>query len=365
MCSRMERWFGRTGSLALVAGLLLSGTSALAQQVRDELLRAIVLVDNENQPSEHYWIGIQLSETLPDAVRAQLELPEGQGVLVEDVMPDSPAAQAGLKKHDVIVLAGNKALTNPQDLVDAVAQAKESELSLQLHRSGKKLTLTVKPAKRPVVGRYVPGEIAAPEAPAEVDAGKLQELIQQFMRQNQGGSGGGGAGGMRVRMLQPGMVLPPGAPMPAIAHPRLALPENLSISISRQGAQPVKISVKQDDKSWDLTEDKLQELPDDVRMHVERMLGRMPPMAFAPITAPMRLGGGGGGAGGIAQPPVRVEIVPPNQENPSAPGQPRFTRRERPESAGVERRLDELNKQIHELREAIEKLQKQSDGGQK
>ena len=33
---------------------------------------------------------------------------------------DSPAAQAGLKKYDVIVSAGNKALTNPQDLIEAV-----------------------------------------------------------------------------------------------------------------------------------------------------------------------------------------------------------------------------------------------------
>ena len=352
MRSRLELWFGRAGSLALVAGLLLSGTSALAQQVREELRRAIVLVENEGQPAEHYWIGIQLNESLPDSLRAQLELPEGQGVLVEDVMPESPAAQAGLKKHDVIISAGDKTLSNPQDLVDAVAEAKENELSLQFMRAGKMLAFTVKPAKRPPL----PGENAAPEVATEGDAGKLQELIQQFMQQHRGASGGGG---VRMRMLQPGMVLPPGAPVPPVAHPGIALPDNLSISISKQGTQPAKISVKQDEKSWELTEDKLQELPGDIRMHVERMLGRMPMMMFSPpgtpVPAPMRLGGGANG-------PVRVEIAPPVQENPNAPGQPRFVRRERLETAGVERRLDELNKQIHELREAIEKLQKQSDG---
>ncbi|HUY32207.1 MAG TPA: PDZ domain-containing protein [Pirellulales bacterium] len=338
MRSRMEPWFGRVGSLALAAVVLLSGTSAFAQQLRDELRRAIVLVENEGQPSEPYWIGVACGE-LTDALKAQLELTEGQGVLVDEVVPDSPAAQAGLKKYDVLVSAGDKALTNPQDLVDAAAQAKGTELSLQFIRAGKKLTLTVMPAMRPAQPRAG----AEVEMPVDVDAGALRELIQQYMRRHGGGS-------WRMRMLQPGMVLPPGAPPGA--HFDTILPENLSISISRQGKQPAKVSVKQDDKSWELTEDKLQELPDDIRPHVERMLGRMPMMAMmVPPHAP-----------------VRVE-ADPNTANPFglprfAPGQPRFPG-PYPDVAGVERRLDELNQQIHELREAIEKLQKQSDGGRK
>ncbi|HEV3003053.1 MAG TPA: PDZ domain-containing protein [Pirellulales bacterium] len=353
MRTRTELWLGRLGSLALVAGVLLSGTSVLAQQLRDELRRAIVLVDNEAQPSEHYWIGVACGE-LTDALKAQLDLPEGQGVLVDDVVPDSPAAQAGLKKFDVIVSAGDKALKGPQDLIEAVAQAKEAELSVQFVRAGKKLTLTVKPAKRP----QQPGEPAVIEVPADADHAKLQEWIRSFPNPH-------GQGNVRLRMLRPGMVLPPGAPLPAGAQLGATLPDNLSISISKQGKQPAKISVKQGEKSWELTEDKLQELPEDIRPHVERMLGRMP-MAFGGF------GAMGGGAGGFPRAPMRVEIVE-GEEGPEAPravralpapGQPvqeyqRITRRARPD-AGVEQRLDELNKQIRELREMIEKLQKQA-----
>jgi membrane-associated protease RseP (regulator of RpoE activity) len=350
----MELWLGRLGSLALVGGVLLSGTSVLAQQVRDGIRRAVVLVDNEAQPAEHYWIGVACGQ-LTEALKAQLELPEEQGVLVDDVVPDSPAAHAGLKKFDVIVSVGEKALKSPQDLIEAVAQAKENELSVQFVRAGKKLTLAVKPAKRP----QQPGEAAIVEAPAEADVAKLQDWIQSFTKQH-------GPGNVRWRMLQPGMVLPPGAPLPAGVQLGAVLPDNLSISISKQGKQPAKISVKQGEKSWELTEDKLQELPEDIRPHVERMLGRMP-MAFG-------FGGaiGGGGAGGGVRAPMRVEIVEEGEGHapqavpaPPAAGQPeyqRFIRRVRPDGAGLEQRLDELNKQVRELREAIEKMQKQNEG---
>jgi len=372
MRSRIELWSGRAGSLALIAGVLLSGTSAFAQQLRNELLRTIVLVDNEGQPSEHYWIGVACGE-LTDALKTQLELTEGQGVLVDDVMPDSPAAQAGLKKYDVIVAAGDKSLTNAQGLVEAVAQAKEGELNLHIVRGAKKLSIAVKPAKRPAQ----PAEPTVVEIPANADAEKLQELIQQYMKQQHGA-------GMRMRMLQPGMVLPPGAPVMAGVPAGATLPDDLTISITRHGNEPAKISVKQGEKSWELIEDKgptgpgqerpkhggMESLPPDVRVHVDRMLGRLPHPMFARI----------GAAGGVAgRAPVRVEVRDQYEAFPApgqpirglvpAPGQPipeqpRITKRQ-PEGAGVDQRLEELSRQVRELREAIEKLQKATEGSQK
>src|SRR5262245_15019342 len=58
-----------------------------------------------------YWIGL-LGGPIPadDALRAHLDLPENQGLRVENVVPDSPAAKAGLKRHDILLRA------NDQDL---------------------------------------------------------------------------------------------------------------------------------------------------------------------------------------------------------------------------------------------------------
>lgn len=51
------------------------------------------------------------------------------------------------------------------------------------------------------------------------------------------------------------------------------LPENLTIVVTKQGSQPAKVAVSRGDAKWDVTEEQLDKLPDDVRPHVERMLG--------------------------------------------------------------------------------------------
>ena len=60
-------------------------------------------------------------------------LPEIDGVLVTQVMPKSPAAEAGLKQGDVIVEFENKSVTHTDQLQELVARSK----------IGQALTLTV------------------------------------------------------------------------------------------------------------------------------------------------------------------------------------------------------------------------------
>jgi hypothetical protein len=54
------------------------------------------------------------------------------------------------------------------------------------------------------------------------------------------------------------------------------LPDNVSVSVSRSGNKPAKISVSRGDEKWDLTDQELNKLPDDLRPFVERMLGGGP-----------------------------------------------------------------------------------------
>ncbi|MGB8474598.1 MAG: PDZ domain-containing protein [Candidatus Acidiferrum sp.] len=47
------------------------------------------------------WLGVESQEVTPDTVK-ELKLPAERGVVLEHIVPDSPAAKAGLKENDVI-----------------------------------------------------------------------------------------------------------------------------------------------------------------------------------------------------------------------------------------------------------------------
>ena len=79
--------------------------------------------------ASQYWIGLSVEPAGP-----KLELPGHQGLTVREVMPESPAAKAGIKAHDMILNAGDRPLKSVQDLVQAVQQAKEKDLVLELIR---------------------------------------------------------------------------------------------------------------------------------------------------------------------------------------------------------------------------------------
>jgi hypothetical protein len=61
----------------------------------------------------------------------------------------------------------------------------------------------------------------------------------------------------------------------AVGGPKLAFPDDLSVTVTREGNKPVKIDVRQGDKNWQVTGDDLAKLPEKVRPHIEAMLGNM------------------------------------------------------------------------------------------
>jgi membrane-associated protease RseP (regulator of RpoE activity) len=190
-----------------------------------------------------YWIGAECVEA-SDALRSQLSLDKGRGLVVLDVVADSPAAKAGLKKHDVIVTVGEQPVGQASELVKAVDKAKESEVKLGILRAGKSESIAVKPEKRKATGNRF---FLFDRAPLD------------------------------VRMLRPGMVLPKGAEFHIKIEPfRADLPEDMTVTITKQGKETAKIAVKQGDKSWETTADKLGELPDDVRKQIAPMMMALP-----------------------------------------------------------------------------------------
>ena len=99
--------------------------------------------------AKEFWIGVDL-EPLSDALRTQLSLPEGRGVLVQGVHDQTPAQAAGLARFDVIVALGDGAgIGSSEDLASAIQKSDGKTMQLQIVRHAKSLSLNVTPAERP------------------------------------------------------------------------------------------------------------------------------------------------------------------------------------------------------------------------
>jgi serine protease Do len=91
------------------ASALRASQMALGQhrQVIEELEGLPVLADDDDDLSvlldegSSSWLGVELHEVTSDTAK-ELKLPAERGVVIGTVVPDSPAAKAGLKENDVI-----------------------------------------------------------------------------------------------------------------------------------------------------------------------------------------------------------------------------------------------------------------------
>jgi hypothetical protein len=327
-----------TTQWALMAGLVL-GTGAIAQAQVDPKLDGVVKIGKDDpqpyvpQPGEgaeddqprpappKFWIGL-LGGPIPadNALRAHIDLPENQGLLVANVVPKSPAAKAGLKQYDILLKGNGKDLREMKDLIDLVMSegAKKGQIALDVLRHNKHESVNLKPEDRP--------------ADAE-------------MQQGEGGGFGGAIGqfgpmGIDPNTSRPGMPRPSG-PMqfnfrnfgPGVivgGEPYAGMPNGVSIRVEKKNDQPTHITVQRGEDKWDITGDDaeaLKKLPDDLRPVVDRMLH----------------GGGamGGGMGGIGN--FRM----PNFPQPGPGMGPGFDGNQlREQLERMEKRLNELQQRV-------------------
>ncbi len=109
--------------------------------------------------ASHPYIGVRLQALTPQLAREingatdQCRLPEVNGVVVVDVMANSPAAQGGLKTCDLIEQVDGKPVKNPSEVQLAVDRVTVGQpMALTVRRGDRQLTLTLKPAELPRQG---------------------------------------------------------------------------------------------------------------------------------------------------------------------------------------------------------------------
>src|SRR5439155_1681204 len=122
------------------------------------------------------------------------QIPRDQGVLVTHILPDSPAAKADLRRHDILLQYGPDKIRDCDDLVRMIqADKPERKLKLLLLRAGKEMTVEVTLGLGPMLkiaktGPDAPGGVAkaAGSAPISISAlpleeGKMKVVIEYYV----------------------------------------------------------------------------------------------------------------------------------------------------------------------------------------
>lgn len=304
-------------------------TAVLATRTAAAFPEEVEVVVTTTGPSE-FWIGLATAE-ISDQLKAHVDLPEGQGIIVREVYPDSAAEKSKLRIHDILLKAGDTKLKSPYDLARAVQAANDKSLTLKVMRKGETSSIEVTPQKRPAV-------IDTPQRAQRVDEALKQfgadhsKLYEEILKQNKG---------LRLLMVEPGQVVPKNWRSPVAT----GLPNGVSVSITRTNDEPAKIKVTRGKESWEVTENDLDKLPEDIRPSIQRMLDgnnhevqfrvRQPILLDRSADAAGAAGGGGG------------------------PGGPRIVTRVERGTNVIDADLKKLAEEIRRLAGKIEKLEKQ------
>jgi hypothetical protein len=108
------------------------------------------------------WLGVHTVPLVP-ALRAQLEIPEGQGIVIEFIAADGPAAKAGLEENDIILTLDGKPVRSVEAFRQQLRESMPGATAVITYlRKGKEdsavATLGDRPAESP------PGDAVTREA---------------------------------------------------------------------------------------------------------------------------------------------------------------------------------------------------------
>ncbi len=208
-----------------------------------------------------YWIGVICSRLDDDLLKTHLGV--DNGMVITEVVQGSPAQKAGLQKDDILIKVDKQPLTDVKVLVDCTEKAQDNPLMLTLIRKGKRQELKVVPAQRP--GKYSVSRM-------KLDQETIAEwkMLKETLRKHGAipeppGDDVAVPDASSLLLVMPAFVLP---------DQMDGLPKDLEVTITRKGQEKTKITVKRADKQWDVDAKSLDKLPEDIRPHVEKMLGQ-------------------------------------------------------------------------------------------
>lgn len=137
------------------------------------------------------YLGLSVAP-IPELLGAHLEVPENEGVLVRIVAPGSPAANAGIQVHDVLLEVDGRAITSHDDLLGIVNEHHAGDtLAVTVLRKGQTIDLKATLVARPDVHPPLEPRMGAfPLAPEDLffddlpddHAARIRGMIEQNLR---------------------------------------------------------------------------------------------------------------------------------------------------------------------------------------
>lgn len=96
--------------------------------------------------SERFRIGVTLSEA-DETLRTQLRLAASEGLVVTEVLSDTPAESAGIRVHDVLTMLDGKRLTSVEAINAQIQEIQDRAVEVRLLRGGKETMAQITPRK--------------------------------------------------------------------------------------------------------------------------------------------------------------------------------------------------------------------------
>ncbi len=176
-----------------------------------------------------YFLGVQC-EPAPDYVKKHV-LNTDHGLVVRMVIPDSPAAKAGIEQGAVLLQADETPLTTPEVLRRIIQASKGKPVKLLVWQRGKKKTLTVTPKQMDLFSQ------------------RPQELPWEGV-----------------------FPAPPWPGMEMFFGPVGKIPDDVSIRIEKPAGKPAQVRVQRGKEVWVAPLKQLNKLPREPRRWVRALL---------------------------------------------------------------------------------------------
>lgn len=217
-----------------------------------------------------HWIGL-ICRPLDKQLREKFEL--SGGLIVEEVLPDSPASKSGLRVGDVLVKFAAVELAKVRQLSDLVSEHADRKIELEVLRDGTKRTIVIAVAKRPAELKYENPVVAVPKRfPPE-------PITQQKMPQKETN---------RKKPNDTSVTKKPEAKTPLVKQeepqkeakemakpiksPLVQLPTDISLAVGGLEGEPMIGTVSFHGHTWRVDENSVGKLPEEIREPIRLVL---------------------------------------------------------------------------------------------
>ncbi|MDL2271815.1 DegQ family serine endoprotease [Desulfovibrio sp. OttesenSCG-928-I05] len=127
---------------------IIAGGQGIGFAIPSNMAKDIITALRDDRRVSRGWLGVHI-QSVDEPMAKALGLEEAKGAFIADVVPDNPAAKAGMEPGDVVIAVNGKAIADSDELLRRIASLKPGEkVTLTVWRDGKKKELTAELTER-------------------------------------------------------------------------------------------------------------------------------------------------------------------------------------------------------------------------